>query len=418
MDAEWTEECILTQSTQSKEYRLPTQKYQEKKNKTVLNASQNSKVKQTCKKKFKLTDNILALYSTPVERKIPVMRARSVERARRHSYVEGRPWLANVSGQDTDPNCSALQFSSNLVNDYIQRSGDHHSVSCPLVRKSPIDGHALEDEQCASELNIKIKTLKELRPCHSRFTKEISFKPGEALKVNGMTLRERLKIGLTPFNNFTKPVRNIKRNWAPKHWWKYLNEKINKNSTPSNAVTPKFANKLCKLCQLDPEHQGLVKPLGKDILHIDLKRLTQVRSKDWSSYGHYTRIHKLRYTKRCTNLRDDKEHQVDVDEDYLSVDVDSLMKVYEQKKDSEVESGNLTASLDGEVVQNGSRKYVFPWVKSDSNGDCHHSSNEVISSSANSSTLSDGYARLQRPNTTTLRSCVSFTSRKTCFTNV
>ena len=404
-----------TEATSNEGYQLPTQRYQEEqRNKTgITTVSRHSKQKQTQEQKLKLANKILKLYSTPVEREIPLKRARSVQRKGKNardvcSSVEGRHWFESSTANGVNSTSSPLQFSRNFVNDYATKGVlMNHLASCPLAAKSRDNDRAImEEDPWGRQINSKKKILEQIRPRHPAIREEIVAQPRDALKVNGMVLADRLKVLSTPFYKRT-PFGNIQQTTcvAPKHWLNYLNEKITKKLTTSSTAPPLCANTLCKLCQLNSEQQHSVEQsnLEKGVLHIDLKRLTQVRSKDWSSYGHFTRVHKLRYTKRQkTDLEtEDKEHHVDVDEDYLNVDVDRLMEIYEQKGPCDVDVS----------------KSVFPWQKSDDHGEACSSDKEMTAISNASDTV-DGYVSVERPATTSLRSCLNFTSRKTCFTNV
>ena len=400
------------EATSNEGYQLPTQRYQEKqRNKTglVATGSRHSKQKQTQEQKLKLADKILKLYSTPMEREIPLKRARSVQRKGKNardvcSSVEGRHWFESSAANCVNSTSSPLQFSRNFVNDYATKGLlMNHLASCPLAAKSMTrdnDRAIMEEDPWGRQINSKKKILEQIRPCHPAIREEIVPQPRDALKINGMVLADRLKVLSTPFYKQT-PFGNIQQTTcvAPKHWLNYLNEKMTKKLATSSTAPPLCANTLCKLCQLNSEQQDSVgqSNLEKGVLHIDLKRLTQVRSKDWSSYGHFTRVHKLRYTKRQKNLEtEEKEHHVDVDEDYLNVDVDRLMEIYEQKGPCDVDVS----------------KSVFPWQKSDDQGEAG-SSDKEMTAIINASNTVDGYISVERPATTTLRACLNFTSRKT-----
>lgn len=437
-------ELVVT-ALNDEEYQLPTQKYhQEQRNKTGFAiGGQNSKQEQTPGGKTMLTNKILKFYSMPaVEREMQLKLARRVERKGRNdakgicsSSSEGRHWFKSSATSQihgANPSCSSIQFSRNIVNDYIKK-GAAKLASCqdqvfPLVSKSLDNtGQVINKEEpwVTQRANLKRKTLEQIRPSHPGLLirKGIVSRPGDALKVNGMALAERLKVRSTFPHFYKQTTPSIQQHttcMAPKHWWDYLNEKITKQLMASSRTAPE-TDKVCKLCQLNgSDHQG--NNTGKDVLHIDLKRLTQVRSKDWSSYGHFTGIHKLRYTKRQNNLDeiDEKERRVEVvDEDYLNVDVDRLMKMYEPKESCDVGLRKSAVSLQSRHLGDKDESVNFPPnPKSHSRGHDEGFNNKGFTTFIDGGATDDGDTSIQRPGTTTLRSCLNFTSRKTCFTNV
>ena len=426
-DLELTGTCPLITPAGSDEYLLPTQKHRGQLNKTKAiqrNCNLDSK-KLGSKNNFKITDKILSLYNTSFERETSLNRVRSIAKnGHENSCLQSETSLDfRILKHSNSLKFEKTQiFPNRSMYDTLKRSGRKGGELSPLTLMPVTTNDSLYlDGPCVSQVQMKsLKTLDKIRPCHPQFAKEIKVHPEEALKINSLILTERLKMQLTPTSNVTFPMIENTRQYStdsPKYWWKYLNEKLAKKM--SNPL-PCFhkANKECKLCELNSEHDEQIEdtlpPVG-----IELKRLGEVHAKDWSSYGHYTRIHKLKYTKRQNNLLRSKANQVEVDEDYLSVDVDRLMSIYEQKPTadsmgSKVANRNTRIQHDDADISNNSQcmgiseSYGMP---------CFQVGNDNRNHPQDIFRRQDKQASVQRPATTKLRSCVNFTSRKTCYTN-
>lgn len=415
-DLELTGTCPLITYTGSDEYQLPTQKHQEQLHKTTATQLDLNLKKFGSKNNFKVTDKILRLYNTPIEREIPFKRARSIAAKTAKNYQENlcnenELSFPNLENPNSKKSTHILQLSNNLVNDSLI-NGHKRAEQTPMVSVTTIN-----DNSGASQL----KMLDKIRPSHPQFAKEIKVNPEEALKINSLILAERSNVQLTPTappHKITFPSIESQANIAtPKYWLNYLNQKIaKKRSTPS-------LHKMCKLCELNSEHGDIIKhsELGKDTLHIDLKRLTEIRSKNWSSYGHYTGAHKLKYTKRQNILLKSTAKQLEVDEDYLSVDVDKLMNIYEEKTipdvmESNAAGGYIQTQQDADISNDIQRLGSAPERKAHSQASNYNQN--VRNQGIKYFTCQEKYAALQRPTTTKLRSCINFTSRKTCFANV
>jgi hypothetical protein len=400
---EMTGTCPLIKYTGSDEYQLPTQKHQEQLKKTL---NLNSK-KCGSKNHFKITDKILRLYNTPDEREMPHKRARSItaRRARKENPCIQKelvfPILENNYSTKTREK-NTLQLSDSFMNGCLKKPEQ--------IELRPLASVTNNEDSCVvydKSLVSQFKVLDQIRPIHPQFAKEIKVNSKEALKINSLILTERLKVQLTPTtqHRITFPsIENTSQSstTTSKCWLKNVTKT---NSTPCLDAT-------CKLCELNAEYKAKNgEHTRNNTLHIDLKRLTEVRSKNWSSYGHYTKVRKLRYTKRQKNLLKNKDKQVEVDEDYLSVDVDKLMNIYEEKsvRGVAMESGRIDA---GDIH---TKSDVDPGRNACSPVD--NDKENVSKQETKSFTCQDLHAPLQRPTTTKLRSCINFTSRKTCFTN-
>ena len=406
--------CPLLKCTGNDEYQLPTQKHQGQLQKpTATHFTLNSK-KCATKNKFKITDKILRLYNTPDEREVPLKRARSITGKRTRNCQETPRVQRNSSFPILDNNNSTktrqthiLQLPDSFVNDCLKRREQNGCLKRrehlrPLASMTNDDSCLINDKSCISQF----KVLDKIRPSHPQFAKEIKVNSREALKINSLILTERLKVQLTPTSQhritFPSIANTSQSNTATsKCWLKNVTNSTKKRLTPC-------LNEMCKLCELNPG-QCKNSENRNNTLHIDLKRLTEVRSKNWSSYGHYTKVHKLKYTKRQKNLLKNKDKQVEVDEDYLSVDVDKLLNMYKEK--------SIPDGMDLETI--GGYIYTQPDVDRDRNAPSQvdNDNENVRKQETKSLTCQNMYAPLQRPTTTKLRSCVCFTSRKTCFTN-
>ena len=412
--------CPLIKYTGNDEYQLPTQKHQDQLQKTTATHFNLNSKKCGTKNKFKITDKILRLYNTPDKREVPLKRARSIIGKRTRNCQETPCVQKKLSFPVLENNHSTkksqthiLQLPDSFVNDCLKRREhkekrrEHndclkrreHIELRPLASLTNADSCVINDKSCISQF----KVLDKIRPSHPQFAKEIKVNSKEALKINSLILTERLKVQLTPTSQhritFASIENTSQSNTATSKCWL-------KNVTKTRLTS--CLDEMCKLCELNPD-QCKNSENRNNTLHIDLKRLTEVRSKNWSSYGHYTKVHKLKYTKRQKNLLKNKDKQVEVDEDYLSVDVDELMNIYKKK--------SIPNAMDSETI--GGCIYPQSDVETDRNAP-----SEVINDNENvrkketkSFTCQDVYTPLQRPMTTKLRSCVCFTSRKTCFTN-
>ena len=447
-DLELTGTCPLIMYTGGNdEYQLPTQRHREQQLHKTTATDLNSK-KRRGKYNFKTTDKILKLYDTvPIEREIPFKRARNIatknsrSNGQENSFIQNQLSLpileSNNSKQLTKT--QILPLSNSLVNDCLEGIRHNEVKIRQLTSRATNNPYLTNDRHCVSKLNV----LDKIRPCHPQLAKEINVNPEEALKINSLIPAERLKS--TSISRHTVTFPNIENASqpnisTPKYWWEYLNQKIvKKMSTPLPCL-----HKMCKLCELNSEHGDIVKHTEqrKNALHIDLKRLTEVHNENWSSYGHYTKVHKLKYTKRQKNLLKNQEKQVEVDEDYLSVDVDKLMSIYRGPKsisdviESRAVGGYINTHQDPNIThdcpQTGSGAYreTHSQVINNTLSNLQHlgsfidtrtclldnSDNQNVQCQKTKSFFQqEKYESLQRPTTTNLRSCINFTSRKTCF---
>ena len=396
--------CPLIKYTGNDEYQLPTQKHQDQLQKTTTTQVNLNSKKCGTKNKFKITDKILRLYNTPDEREVPLKRTQSITGKRTRTCQEtprvkkklSFPILENHNSTKTRQT-HILQLPDSFVTDCLKRR--EHNDLRPLASMADADSCVINDKSCISQF----KVLDKIRPSHPQFAKEIKVNSKEALKINSLILTERLKVQLTPTSQhritFPSIENTSQSNTATSKCW--LKNVTKKSLTPC-------LDEMCKLCELNPG-QCKNSENRNNTLHIDLKRLTEVRSKNWSSYGHYTKVHKLKYTKRQMNLLKHKDKQVEVDEDYLSVDVDKLMNIYKEK--------SIPDAMDSEAIDGCI--YTQPDIDTDRNAPSQLSNDNenVRKQETKCFTCQDMYAPLQRPTTTKLRSCVYFTSRKTCFSN-
>ena len=449
-DLEITGTCpLITYTAGNDEYQLPTQKHREKQLHKTTARNLNSK-KHRGKSNFKITDKMLRLYNpVPIEREKALKRtqnaqAKNARNCEENSFIHNElslPILEANNSKEHMTQTQILPHSLSLVNDCLEKNGDEQ-VGIGRVTSGATDNSCLANHRhCVSQL----KVLDKIRPCHPQFAKEIKVNPEEALKIDSLIPAERLKSTRTSRHTMTFPnIENTSQanTSTPKYWWKYLNQGIVKKiSTP----LPCLPHKRCKVCKLKSEHIDNVKhnERVKNTLHIDLKRLTEVRNENqWSSYGHYTKVHKLKYTKRQKNLLKNLEKQVEVDEDYLSVDVDKLMNIYRENTvfdvtESKADAGFMHRHQDAADTSNDdlrtgsgtSRKTCSPVVNDDSSNTQRLGSftdtraclldnidNKKIQwQETKSFYQQEKYEPLQRPTTTSLRSCINFTSRKTCF---
>lgn len=433
-DLEITGTCpLITYTAGNDEYQLPTQKHREKQLHKTTTRNLNSK-KHRGKSNFKITDKMLRLCNTvPTEREKALKRtqnaqAKNARNCVENSFIQNELSLPILEANNSKEHITQTQIS--LVNDCLEKIGDKQ-VGIGRVTSGATDNSCLANHRhCVSQL----KVLDKIRPCHPQFAKEIKVNPEEALKIHSVIPAERLKS--TPTSRHTMTFPNIENTSqantsTPKYWWKYLNQRIVKKiSTP----LPCLPHKMCKLCKLKSEHNDNVKhnEQEKDTLHNDLKRLTEVRNENWSSYGHYTKVHKLKYTKRQKNLLKNLEKQVEVDEDYLSVDIDKLMNIYRENaisdvtestaaagymrrhQDADISNDDLrTGSVVNHNLSNSQRLGSFTDTRA-----ClpdNIDNKKIQWQETKSFYQQEKYEPLQRPTTTSLRSCINFTSRKTCF---
>ena len=434
---ELTGTCPLIRYTGNNEYQLPTQKQKEHLYKSTA-AQFNGRLKNSkSKNNLKITDKLLKLYNTPTERETLFTRTlpnivsniagentRSYEEKSYAQKMLSFPMLKNNYNFTKSKQTLLLQHSKDIFNECLKQRGQQ----CVDVKTT--DGNdsscQVNDRSC-----VALKVLDIIRPSHPEFAKEININPEGSLKINsiipGQRLNQQLSHDSYPTehvhrNTFPNILENSRANFtrankaSPNYWWKYLDEKISKK-----VLTPlPCLHKNCKLCELKSEHSEIVNQNEqdtKDTLHIDLKRLTEVRSRNWSTYGHFTRIHKLKYTKRQKNLLKCEEKRVEVDEDYLSVDVDKLMNIYERKsipdglKSVTADKYDVHTQQDANISSDNLRTgCTLTCVKDEDR------LTSVKSQSKSCFQASESDAPLERPATTKLRSCINFTSRKTSFT--
>lgn len=448
-DLELTGTCpLITYTAGNDEYQLPTQRHRERQLHKTTATHLNSK-KHKGKNNFKSTDKILRLYNTvPIEREISFKRTPNIATKRagscqKNSFIQNElslPILESNNCKQVMTQTQIFPLSNSLVNDCLEGIR-HKQVEIRQLTSGTADhSYLTNDRHCVSQL----KVLDKIRPCHPQFAKEINVNAEEALKINSLIPTERLKsspVSVRHTMTFPNIENTSQLNTSiPKYWWKYLNQKIvKKMSTPLPCL-----HKMCKLCELKSEHSdaGEHSEQEKDTLHIDLKRLTEVHNENWSSYGHYTKVHKLKYTKRQKNLLKSHEKQVEVDEDYLNVDVDKLMSIYRGPKSisdviqSRAVGGYIRTHQDANISKDCLRTNSGAYRET-----CSQVINDTLSNSQRLGSFTDTtawlldntdnqnvqcqktksffqqekYEPLQRPTTTNLRSCINFTSRKTCF---
>lgn len=412
-DLELTGSCPLKIAyVGSDEYQLPTQKHREQLHKSRA-ASKSHTHSNKCGRKnhFKITDKILTLYNTPDKREIPLQQARIIAAKYERTCQENSCRQLCLPILKDQKSKQFLDVSKSLVNEVLKKSSSprppemKHEGIDSIVSLTTDDTQLILEHPCVSHS----KDLANIPSSHPKFAKEIKDNPDAALKINSLIPTERLKGPALPTSppkiKFPSIEKATQADTAtPKYWLKYLNKKIaNRQTMPST----------CKLFELNPEPETFVKHMeqGKGKLHMDLKRLTEVRSKNWSSHGHYTRVHRLKYTKRQKSLMKGREKHVEVDEDYLSVDVDKLMNIYEEGSNPDA-IASKTAS--GYIKKQNDPKLSCGIQSSGSFKACLQSNKDNENTREGSIPL----ASLQRPTTTTLRSCISFTCRKTCFANI